>query len=73
MAHCNQCGFDWQPRVANPTVCTRCKRYDWRESKKGRVLSKESSVVFVPTPSVVRQERSPHATNCHCLMCKGRV
>ena len=35
MAHCNQCGFEWQPRVENPTVCTRCKRYDWREPKKG--------------------------------------
>ncbi len=35
---CNQCGYEWQPRVKGrePVVCTRCKRYDWREGKKGR-------------------------------------
>jgi hypothetical protein len=35
MAHCNQCGIDWTPRVENPRACTRCKRYDWAEPKKG--------------------------------------
>ena len=35
MVHCNQCGFDWEPRVANPRACTRCKRYDWADVKKG--------------------------------------
>jgi len=35
MAHCNQCGYDWRPDVAMPKVCTKCKRYDWNEPKKG--------------------------------------
>ena len=35
MAHCNQCGIDWTPRVDKPRACTRCKRYDWAEPKKG--------------------------------------
>lgn len=35
MAHCNQCGFDWKARVERPRTCTRCKRYDWDEPKKG--------------------------------------
>ena len=35
MAHCNQCGWDWDARVPAPAACTKCKRYDWREPKKG--------------------------------------
>jgi hypothetical protein len=35
MAHCNQCGWDWEPKVECPKACTRCKRYDWTEPKKG--------------------------------------
>lgn len=37
MAHCNQCGYDWSPKLkdSEPVVCTRCKRYDYREQKKG--------------------------------------
>lgn len=35
MAHCNQCGWDWDARVPAPAACTRCKRYDWQEPKKG--------------------------------------
>ena len=33
--HCNQCGYDWRAKVENPRACTRCKRYDWDEPKKG--------------------------------------
>ena len=35
VSHCNQCEKDWTPRVDNPACCPRCKRYDWREPKKG--------------------------------------
>ncbi len=35
MAHCNQCGFDWKNTTAHPRACTKCKRYDWDEPKKG--------------------------------------
>ena len=35
MVHCNQCDLDWEPRVENPRACTRCKRYDWNQPKKG--------------------------------------
>lgn len=54
MAHCNQCDLDWEPRVADPSCCPRCKRYDWAEHKKspGRVSRKSngarSSVVELP-------------------------
>ncbi len=44
MAHCNQCDLDWEPRVADPSCCPRCKRYDWAERKKspGRVSRKSN-------------------------------
>ena len=48
MVHCNQCGYDWVPRLTgiNPVVCTRCKRYDWGEPKKeGRVKHEGSGQV----------------------------
>lgn len=28
--HCNRCGHRWNPAVENPTVCPRCKSYDWQ-------------------------------------------
>lgn len=49
MIHCNQCGFDWSPRVSNPKACTRCKRYDWSEPKKGLSRGVESRVVGIIT------------------------
>jgi hypothetical protein len=44
MAHCNQCGYDWTPKVngVEPKVCTLCKRYDYREpNKKTRKVAAE--------------------------------
>ena len=35
MVHCNQCGWEWEARVPDPSTCPKCKRYDWREPKKG--------------------------------------
>jgi len=36
MAYCNQCGYEWKPKFdREPIACTRCKRYDYREGKKG--------------------------------------
>lgn len=38
MCHCNQCGYSWKPRPStngDPRACPSCKRYDWKESKKG--------------------------------------
>ena len=37
MKTCNQCGYEWEPRLAgrNPVACPACKRYDWSEAKKG--------------------------------------
>ena len=35
MKHCNQCGYEWEPRKEKPTCCPSCKRYDWAEAKKG--------------------------------------
>ncbi len=42
--HCNQCDFEWESRVADPSCCPRCKRYDWAEHKKspGRVSRKSN-------------------------------
>lgn len=36
MVKCNQCDYEWEPKIkgTTPTVCTRCKRYDWQEPKK---------------------------------------
>jgi hypothetical protein len=51
MAHCNQCGFDWTPRVESPVACTRCKRYDYRDAKKSR------DGVLVPLKADVRVDR----------------
>ena len=33
---CNQCGFEWMPRVEKPRECSNCKRHDWNEPKKSR-------------------------------------
>ena len=31
MAHCPKCGYEWQPRVASPKECSRCKkRLPWK-------------------------------------------
>lgn len=35
MVHCNQCGYDWEPMRGIPKACTKCKRYDWSEPRKG--------------------------------------
>lgn len=26
---CLRCGYEWEPRVANPKRCARCFRPDW--------------------------------------------
>jgi hypothetical protein len=70
VAHCNQCGCDWIPRVLPPSLpraCTRCKRYDWAEPKKAGVaqlgeqgLSKAQVAGSIPAPrSKVEKVKAP--------------
>lgn len=44
MVHCNQCGYEWEPRGGIPVACTRCKRYDWKAEKKERRYGRSKDV-----------------------------
>ena len=35
LVKCEQCGWIWEPMVADPKVCARCKSYDWKVPKVG--------------------------------------
>lgn len=61
VAHCNQCGLDWEPRVEEPACCPRCKRYDWEEPKKsaGVVRRRHGKAQVVPE---VPQKAPPHSS-----------
>lgn len=30
---CDECGYEWVPRVGDPKACPRCKSYDWNKSE----------------------------------------
>lgn len=40
---CRGCGHTWEPRVAEPQCCPRCKRYDWREKEENGGESKDDT------------------------------
>ncbi len=31
---CQRCGYEWEPRKANPKECPNCKSYGWRTPAK---------------------------------------
>tara|TARA_Y100000310_G_scaffold115633_1_gene114201 strand:- start:4368 stop:4502 length:135 start_codon:yes stop_codon:yes gene_type:complete len=34
---CKRCGYEWQSQLdRKPKTCTKCKRYDWDETKDGK-------------------------------------
>jgi Zn finger protein HypA/HybF involved in hydrogenase expression len=33
---CKKCGYQWFPRMENPTVCPKCKSYKWNSDTDGR-------------------------------------
>ena len=33
IAICERCGYEWEPRIALPKACIRCKRADWNEKR----------------------------------------
>lgn len=56
MAYCNQCGFEWSTKVEKPKTCTRCKRYDWNEPKKGRGRGEEKTCTMCGGMNGVHQK-----------------
>ena len=39
---CKICGYTWEPRVASPAACPRCKRYDWDLNKDEDELKRQA-------------------------------
>lgn len=40
LKHCNQCGYDWETRTANPIKCPKCSSRRWREPASECVCNK---------------------------------
>ena len=38
---CERCGSGWTPRVANPTICPKCKSAYWNKPRRYKIRSKE--------------------------------
>ena len=41
MVKCNQCKYEWKPKVKSPMACPKCKRYDW-DSQDKEILQEQS-------------------------------
>jgi endogenous inhibitor of DNA gyrase (YacG/DUF329 family) len=38
---CELCGHVWESRKATPNCCPRCKRYDFKQKRKGAIGTRE--------------------------------
>ena len=68
MAHCNQCGKDWEPRVPVPVCCPRCKRYDWNGGEEGG-----QAMTFSPYSPIAIMAESRVYTFWVCPVCSALV
>lgn len=57
MEHCNQCGSAWKSRIKSPVQCPRCKRYDWRQPKKGVRMIHLSEVASLSTEEIEAMQK----------------
>ena len=49
LLHCERCGANWEPKIANPVACPRCHSPKWHTPSR----FKNSALTTTKTPTAI--------------------